>query len=409
MASPTQHAYLSPSAAHRWLVCTPSAMLEKAEPYTSSPYAEEGTEAHALAELKLRFTLGYISVEEYDKRFEEFRITSKYYNAEFNEYVNKYVNEVMTIITEDYKGYKILVGLEEVVTFEDIVPKGHGTSDVVIVGKNFVHIIDLKFGKGVPVSAIDNPQLRLYALGAIRKHIAECICTEVKMTIIQPRLDDQTTDTMLVTDLNDWANNYVKPRANLAIAGRGELVAGDHCKFCKCRGKCQRLADNQLAIARAEFEDIVVENHILEPCNMSPEMLSRVLTIAPKFVDWFNEVKSYAAKAAIYNEVKIPGFKVVEGKADRKLINPDAIIEVLRTNGFSEVTYLKPQELLGITALEKNIGKKLFASLCDQYIVKPVGAPTLVPEADKRVALDVRGLKLNGDEFAEEAIETDDQ
>lgn len=406
MPTPTGHALLSPSSAHRWLECTPSAMLESQEPGISSIYAEEGTEAHALAEIKLSYMLEHISPDEYDTRFEHFRMTSKFYNSEFNEYVNAYCQEVMTIVKEDYKGLNVKVHLEDYATFEDIVPNGGGTSDVVIVGNDFIHIIDLKFGKGVPVSAIGNPQLRLYALGAVKKYLRECTCKETKMTIIQPRLDNISTDFVSITELNDWGINYVKPRAELAIAGKGELVAGDHCKFCKLKGKCQKLADKQLAVAQAEFGE-VVENNMLEPANMSPEVISRILDIAPKFIDWFKDVEKYAANAAINNNMKIPGYKIVEGRSTRVITDAEAVKEKLQTAGFKEDDYLKPSELLGITSLEKNIGKKLFNSLCEQYIVKPVGKPTLVPESDKRTAIDVKNLRLNGEEFIE--IEADEE
>lgn len=407
MPTPTGHALLSPSSSHRWLICTPSAMLESSEPTTYSPYAEEGTEAHALAELKLSYMLGQINDTEYATKFDHFRLNSKFYNYEFNDYVNDYCQEVMTIVKEDYKNHEVSVHLEQYVTFEDIVPNGGGTSDVVIVGKNFIHIIDLKFGKGVPVSAIGNTQLRLYALGAIKKYIRECTCTEARMTIIQPRLHDISTDFVSINELNDWAINYVKPRAELAIAGKGELVPGDHCKFCKLKGKCKALADKQLAIAQAEFEDAVVENNMLEPANMSPEVISRILDIAPKFIDWFKDVEAYAMKTAINDGTKIPGYKLVEGRSTRVIVSPASVIEKLRTAGFSEEDYLKPTELLGITTLEKNIGKKLFNELCEQYIIKPQGKPTLVPESDKRVAIDVKSLGLNGNEFSEEIVYTD--
>lgn len=407
MPTPTGHALLSPSSSHRWLICTPSAMLESSEPSTYSPYAEEGTEAHALAEIKLSYMLGQINDTEYATKFDHFRLNSKFYNYEFNDYVNDYCQEVMTIVKEDYKNHEVSVHLEQYVTFEDIVPNGGGTSDVVIVGKNFIHIIDLKFGKGVPVSAIGNTQLRLYALGAIKKYIRECTCTEARMTIIQPRLHDISTDFVGINELNDWAINYVKPRAELAIAGKGELVPGDHCKFCKLKGKCKALADKQLAIAQAEFEDAVVENNMLEPANMSPEVISRILDIAPKFIDWFKDVEAYAMKTAINDGTKIPGYKLVEGRSTRVIVSPASVIEKLRTAGFSEEDYLKPTELLGITTLEKNIGKKLFNELCEDYIIKPQGKPTLVPESDKRVAIDVKSLGLNGNEFSEEIVYTD--
>lgn len=407
MPTPAAHVLLSPSSSHRWLVCTPSAKLESIEPSFISVYAEEGTEAHALAELKLSYMLGKISPDEYDTKFEYFKLTSKYYDEVFNEFVNKYCTEVMTIAKEDYKGLNVKVFLEEYVKFEDIVPDGAGTSDVVIVGPNFIHIIDLKFGKGVAVSAINNTQLRLYALGALRKYMREGIFTEVKMTIIQPRLDNISTDFISVKDLNDWALNYVKPRAALAIAGEGDLVPGDHCKFCKRKAKCQALANQQLAAAQAEFEDAVVENNMLEPVNMSPEVISRVLSIGPAFIDWFKDVEKYALSASINSDLKIPGFKLVEGRSIRQIINPEAVAEKLKTSGFAPDSYLKAPELLGITALEKNIGKKLFNSLCEQFIVKPEGKPVLVPESDRRQALDSKTLRLNGDEFIE--IETDEQ
>lgn len=408
MASPTKHVLLSPSSSHRWLICTPSALLESVEPSVFSKFAEEGVEAHTLAEIKLSYMLDLISPELYETEFTEFKMTSKFYNLEFNEYVNKYCDQVMTIIKEDYKNLKISVYLEQYVTFTDIVPDGGGTSDVVIVGPDFIHIIDLKFGKGVPVSAIGNPQLRLYALGAITKFLRECSCTEVKMTIIQPRLDDISTDFLTIMQLNDWALNYVKPRAKLAIVGEGELVPGDHCKFCKRKGKCKALSDNQLAVAQSEFEEAVVTNNALEPKDMSPEVLSRILSISPKFIDWFKDVEKYAANAAINEGLEIPGFKLVEGRSTRIITDKNMVAEKLRTSGFTEEEYLEPASLLGITALERNVGKKLFNSLCEDYIIKPNGKPTLVPISDKREAINAKSLKLDGEEFTID-YETDEQ
>lgn len=400
MASPTTHALLSPSSAHRWLECTPSARLEEFEPSIYSPYAEEGTEAHALAEIKLSYMLEKTNLAQYEAEFEDFKLTSKYYNAEFNDYVNEYCNEVMTIIKEDYKNEQVTVELESKVEFSDIVENGSGTSDVLIIGKNFVHVIDLKYGKGVPVSAIGNPQLRLYALGAVRKHMRDGIFVEARMTIIQPRLHDMSTDYISMIDLNSWANNYVKPRAALAIAGQGDFVPGDHCKFCKLRGKCEARSKQQLAIAQAEFDNVVVEDNVLEPKNMTPEMLRRVLTIGPKFIDWFKDVKAYAEATMINQGVKIPGFKVVEGRSTRTIINPEAVASKLKEAGFTPDEYLKAPELLGITTLEKNVGKNLFEKLCGEYVIKPVGKPIVVLESDKREALDDKTLRLTGEEFA---------
>lgn len=400
MSEVRTHALLSPSSSEKWLHCTPSAYLESLEPYSPpSIYAAEGTEAHELGELKLSYMLEKISPEVYDTKFENFRLTSKFYNEEFNDFVNDYCKEVMMIVKEDYKDEKVEVFLEEKVEFTDVVPEGSGTSDVVIVGKNFIHIVDLKFGKGIPVSAIGNTQLRLYALGALKKFRLNGVFTEVRMTIIQPRLYDITTDFISVADLNDWAINYVKPRAELAIAGKGEIQSGPHCRFCKRKGKCDELGAYQLQVAQREFEATIVDDTLLEPRNMTPEMLSRIMEVGPMFVTWFKDVISYVTATMINEGTKIPGYKVVEGRSQRVITNPDAIKEILRTAGFAEDDYLKPKELLGITTLEKNIGKKLFNELCKDYIVKPNGKPTVVEESDKREALDVSKLGLYGQEF----------
>lgn len=402
MSSPSTHSLLSPSSSHRWLICTPSAILESAEPNVQSPYAEEGTEAHSLAELKLSNRLGYINDKEFETKYEVFKSNSKYYDGEFEEYVNEYCDELMNIVNEDYKGLNVKVYLEERVKFDDIVPQGSGTSDAVIVGEDFIHIVDLKFGKGVPVSAIDNPQLKLYALGAIGKFIRVCKCKVVRMTIIQPRLHNTSTDVVNIDELNDWAINFVKPRAELASKGLGELVPGDHCKFCKIRGKCKVLADKQLEDAKREFsEEIISTQNALNPNVLTPDTIAKILTIGPKFVDWFKDVEAYAMKQVLHNNLKVPGFKIVEGRSSRIVSDKEGVIKTLKDAGFEETKYLKPADILGISTLEKNVGKRVFNELCGKYIIKPAGKPTLVPESDKRAELDVENLMLNGNEFIE--------
>lgn len=403
-----KHALLSPSSSHRWLKCTPSALLESLEPFQPpSIYAEEGTEAHFLSELKLSFMLGKTSPTEYDTRFESFMMGSKYYNSEFNEFVNDYCREVMAIVKEDYAGKDIDVYLEEKVEFADVVPEGSGTSDVIIVGNNFVHVIDLKFGKGIEVSAIENPQLRLYAIGALKKFRLKGSFSEVRMTIIQPRLSNITTDIMTVNDLYVWAQEVVIPAAELAYKGQGDLTPGEHCKFCKLKGKCESLANQQLVAAQKEFDQVVTEDAILEPRNMTPEMLARVLEIGPKFVDWFKDVISYTTAAMINEGLKVPGYKVVEGRSYRVITDPDAVAEKLLTAGFAESDIFEPVKLFGITTLEKNIGKKLFNELAKNYLLKPPGKPTIALETDARPAIDADKFKLVGQEF--DVIENEDE
>lgn len=402
--APNDHALLSPSSSERWLNCTPSARLEVLEPeIEASTYAEEGTEAHFLAALKLSYMLQKITPAEYGNRFETFIMGSRYYNPEFNEFVTSYCHEVMDIIKVDYAGEPVEVFLEEKVKFEDIVPNGSGTSDVIIVGRNFIHIVDLKFGIGVPVSAINNSQLKLYALGALKTFRLKGIYTTVRMTIVQPRLYDKSTAEISVLDLNKWAIEYVKPRAELAAKGEGTFVAGDHCKFCKLKAKCEALAQAQLDTAKAEFELAIVEESptptILAANQMSPEMLARILTIAPKFQDWFKDIEKYAKAAMINDGLKIPGYKVVRGRSNRIITDKDRVAEILRTNGYTEEQYLTQPELLGITNLEKNIGKKVFNNLVSDYIIKPEGPPTVATEDDPREAIDVNKFRLLGQEF----------
>jgi len=351
--------------------------------------------------------LGKISPIEYDTRFENFVMNSVYYNSEFNEYVNDYCAEVMAIVKEDYAGKNVDVYLEQKVEFIDVVPEGSGTSDVVIIGNNFVHIIDLKFGKGVSVSAIDNPQLRLYALGALKKYRLKGVFTEARMTIIQPRLSRISSDFVAVTDLYDWAEKVVKPQAELAHKGLGDLKPGEHCKFCKLKGKCEALANQQLVAAQNEFDQVITEDSILEPHNMTPEMLSRILDIGPKFVDWFKDVIAYATATMINEGTKIPGYKVVRGRSQRIITNPDAVFEVLKTKGFAESDIVEPIKLLGITTLEKNIGKKLFNELAKDYIIKPLGKLTITEESDSRPAIEASELKLVGQEF--DVIESEEE
>jgi hypothetical protein len=223
------------------------------------------------------------------------------------------------------------------------------------------------------------------------------------MTIIQPRLYDKSTDEHTVSFLNEWALNYVKPRAELADKGEGELVPGDHCKFCKIKAKCEALAKAQLEAAQAEFELAVVDDPvsptILEPNQMSPEMLARILTIGPKFQDWFKDVAKYATAVMINDGVKLPGYKIVRGRSNRVLTDKEKIAEILRTNGYEDDDYLKPRDLLGITALEKNIGKKVFDNLVGDYVIKPEGQPTIAPESDSRDAIDANQFRLVGQEF----------
>lgn len=395
------HAILSASAAHRWLYCTPSARLEQEEGVNEcSVYAEEGTAAHALAELKLSYTYGHISYYDYQKAYDEFKTTSeyaKYYNPEFEEFVDSFVDYVCSQ-TDGLKNFHIYFELR--VNFSNVVPQGFGTSDVVIVDEEQIHIIDLKFGKGVPVSAINNPQLRLYGMGALNLFPNT---KTIKMSINQPRLASCDSEVLTKKELLDWSFNFVKPRADEAIEGKGVFHASeDACRFCKLRGKCKVRADQQLAVAQKEFE--IVEEKQFSVTALDEQQIANILEVAPLFIDWFKDVQSYAL-GQLMRGVKIPGFKLVEGRSNRVIIDENKVKETLISAGYREEELTKPAEILGLSKLETLVGKKKLQELCADYIVKPQGKLTLAPESDRRP--EVSSLVAAQNEFAAFPVEED--
>ena len=273
------HAKLPASGAHRWLVCTPSAALEAELPDVSSPYAEEGTHAHTLAEIRLRQALG-----ERVRLPNGFR-ESEYYSEAMEGYVEEFVDLVLQRIAEHRAtGSDPLVYFEQRLDFSRWVPEGFGTGDVVIISDLGVEVIDLKYGQGVPVSAVGNPQLRLYGLGAYDRYGLLYDISHIIMTIVQPRLDSVSTETLKAEELIEWAETYVRPRAKLAWEGKGEFIAGEHCQFCKLRATCRARAEANLELAKADFA-------LQDPPTLSVEEIGEVLTRADELVRWANDVK----------------------------------------------------------------------------------------------------------------------
>lgn len=368
--SERDHAILSASGAHRWLTCTPSAQLEAQLPDTTSEYAAEGTFAHELAEIELRKALG-----EKVRRPAGYR-DSEYYTPAMEEHLAEYVTAVMERIAE-HRAHTPdpLILFEQRLDFSRWVPDGFGTGDVVIVSDMGVEVIDLKYGRGVPVSAEGNEQLRLYALGAYDAYSALYDLPTVTMTIIQPRLDSRSTDTMMAEELLEWAETYVRPRAQLAWAGEGEFVAGPHCRFCKIKATCRARAEANLELAKLDFTD---------PATLTNEELGEVLHQIDELVRWASDVKEYALERAVSHGERFPGWKLVEGRSNRRYTDEQAIATTLTGAGFSGDQIYKPLELLGVSAMERLLGKKRFAELVGPYVDKPPGKPTLVPESDKR-------------------------
>lgn len=360
---PDKHAMLGPSSAKRWLSCTPSARLELNIPNTSSVYAEEGTRAHALAEQKL---LALISNKKIAKDCDDVEMWSC--TEDYRDYVEEELNEAKAL--SDFA--KLFV--EQQLDLSEWVPESFGTADAVIIADGLLEVIDFKYGKGVPVDARNNPQLRLYALGAYGVFESLYNFEAVKMVIFQPRLNSVTEDTIPVKDLLNWADTYVKPRAAQAFKGIGEFEVGDHCRFCRASSVCR---------ARAAVAFEVIEESAMDKAILTDDEIEAVLDKLDTTEAWISDIRSYVLNRAISDGKKWKGFKLVESRTIRKITDQVKALERLEANGYDrdDVTTLK---LKGLTELEKILTKKRFNELIGDLVEKPVGQPTLAKETDRR-------------------------
>lgn len=369
------HAMLSASGSHRWMACPPSARLELEFPEKTSEYAEEGHFAHALAELKLsRAIANTTKPSVFKKRLAEMR-QDPMFSPAMEEYIDQYVNLVSEIfLTAKKQCSDTLVLLEQRLNFSQWVPEGYGTGDVVIITDDTLEVIDLKFGKGIPISAVNNPQTRLYGLGAISTYGMLYDFSKIRMTIIQPRLDSISTEELTVEELLTWAEEDLKPKAQLAFSGKGDFNAGEHCQFCRAKATCRARAEANLELAKYEFQ---------KPPLLDDDKIAEILAQADLLQAWVNDVKTYALEQARDHGKKWPGWKLVEGRSNRTYTNVDAVAEALIAAGYTEESIFK-KSLLGITEMEKVLGKKKFGELLAELIIKPPGKPVLVPESDSR-------------------------
>ena len=385
-----KHALLSASGASRWLNCTPSARLEeKFQESAPSVHAEEGTLAHELSDVHLRYLNGEISVQSRKKELTKIA-KHKLYEPQMQVEVDKYIEyvvEALNVARATTEDAKLLI--EERVDFSHLVEQGFGTGDACIVSDGTLEIIDLKYGRGVQVFAKDNPQLMLYASGALRNYELVYDIKEVKMTIAQPRLDHISSWTISVEELLQWGEDIVKPKAREAYQGKGNKQVGEWCKWCKVKASCPAQADYHLALAKHEFE---------EPPLLP---LSRVIEIykqLPMLTDWAGAVADYL-KAEALKGTPIEGYKLVEGRSSRSWTDEAAVeAELLILPDTKPEDYLITK-LAGIPAIEKLVGKKVFPDLLGKYVVKPQGAPTLVPETDGRPPLN--SLEIAKKDFQE--------
>lgn len=376
-----KHALLGASSSARWLVCTPSARLEAMFPDEQSPYAAEGTVAHDLAESILRHKLEGKKAPKLDD-----------YSTEMVEAVNRYVDICEEKVNEARaRSSDAEAMIEARLDFSRWVPDGFGTGDMVIVADGILEVIDLKYGKGVPVSAIENTQMRLYALGAYDVNEFLYDVKSVRMTIVQPRLDSVSTDEMALEELLDWGEE-IKPIAQRAWEGIGDCTPCDYCNFCKARHTCRALADTCLT---AFYKDGGKLNQLLTDSEVSD-----ILAMKDLITKWIKGVYDFAYEKALAGEKQWPGFKLVEGTSRRTITDPDAAAQTLLDNGYKEKDIFKPRELEGITNLQKVLGKKGVAKYLEAYIDKPEGKPTLVPDSDKRPAINTVETMMN--EFDDE-------
>lgn len=367
------HAILSASGASRWMACTPSARLEQQFENKTSEYAAEGTLAHELGELKLKKVLEGLSSRSFNSKLKKIQ-ENKLYTADMPDYVDVYVDTCLERYSEARsKTPDALFKIEQRLDFSEWVPEGFGTGDFVIIADGTMEVCDLKYGKGVPVSADNNKQMMLYALGAISEFGFLYDIEKVRMMIIQPRLDNISTFEVTVEDILKWAEEFVKPKAELAIKGEGEFFAGDHCRFCRAKAVCRARADKNLELAKYDFQ---------EPPTMDNNDIAYVLSKVDELVSWASDVKEYALESALKGE-EFDGFKVVEGRSNRKWSSEEDVAKTLIAEGFQE-SMIYTRKLDGISKIEAAIGKKEVKRLLSDYIIKPVGKPTLVPITDKR-------------------------
>lgn len=361
------HAILSASASHRWLKCLPSARWEQQFPDKTSAYAEEGTRAHALAEKTLKEFRNGGSPE----------VVSD--DAEMKEAIQSYVDTVVEKFTEARQASpdaRLLI--EQHLDFSKWVPQGFGTGDCLIISDRILEVCDLKYGKGVEVSAQGNSQMRLYALGAIEAQEMFWGFDKVRMTIIQPRIGNVSSEEMSVEDLKAWGA-IAHQRALLAFEGKGPLTAGDHCRFCRCRTVCGAYADYMTAPLKEAFKP---------PAELQPDEVADIVLKAKRIKGWLEDIETYALMQALDGR-KLPGLKLVAGRSVRKIINPDLAAGKLLEAGYKPEEIYKPQSLQTMTELKRLCGAKKLEALLEGNMETTKRSPALVPESDKRPALEI--------------------
>ena len=365
------HARLNASSSHRWLACPPSVRLSENFADTTSTYAEEGTYLHELCELKLHRYLGDMMPEVIEQLYAQHK-DNEFYSDEAESVTDEYVAfcvETIEAVKSSCPDPLILV--EHRLDYSEYVPEGYGTGDLVVVADNVLEVIDFKGGRGVRVEADHNSQLMLYGLGALLEFEPLYDIRSVRMTIVQPRLSNTSTFELGADELLHWADTEVRPKAMLAYEGQGDFCAGEHCRFCKARYTCR---------ARSEYHMRLAERDFKQPDLLTDEEIVDILPVAESLNNWVQDLIAYATQQAVDGKAW-PGYKLVAGRSVRKYTSEAEIIKAATEAGYTDIY---KTVLLGVGDLEKRMGRKKFAEVLSKYVVKPVGAPTLVPETDSR-------------------------
>lgn len=360
------HALLSPSSAHMWMACTPSAKFSSEFPDQESSYAKEGTDAHSLCEYKLKVALGMEAVDP--------RSNLDFYNAEMEACSNDYASFVMETLSKLKEICPdLMVMIEQKLDLSAYIPSGYGYGDCIIIADGLMHVVDFKYGLGVMVESKNNPQMLCYALGALELLDALYGIDTISMTVFQPRRENISTWTITRDELLSWANERLVPAARLAINGEGEFQAGEHCRFCKAKAVCRARAEYNLELARYDFK---------APDSLDDIEVSAILGRIDSLVTWADDIKEFALKEALSGK-HYDGFKIVEGRSVRKYTSEEEAAKAVADAGFDPYE----KKVYGITAMTALLGKRRFEEVLGGLVYKAPGKPTLVEESDKRSAL----------------------
>lgn len=385
MTAPNQHSNLAASAGSKWVYCPPTLWMEEGIPNLTSKYAQEGTDAHRLAELKIDVAVKKITRAAFNRELKKLKKASQFYDKDMETYTDQHRD----LVLEEFNGMQNAeIFTEQKVDYGNWAPGGWGTADAILVNDDLLSIWDLKYGKGVKVRADHNIQLMLYALGAYSKLGLLFNFNSVRMTINQPRIGNLQTFEIGLDELFDWGDKVVRPAADQALNGEGnwDFDKPETWRFYRAAGFDRHLAEQNLKIRKYKFK---------EANTLTNEEIADILDQAPRIKKWLDKVEAYALTQMLDNDETIPGYKVVAGRSRRVITDPDEAAKLLEKNGYKDI-YTDPT-LKNITSLEKEVGKKKFEELLGELIDKPEGKPTVVEVSDKRPTLDK--LKQAQDDF----------